>query len=85
MIRNDLKNYKENISTMSSKELDTQIKLNKKRMVGNAMFFSGVTISSLFVCPPVAVIHAGIDTIRLYWIHQNNKTMNKQLTLTKNK
>ena len=83
MIRNDLKNNKENISTMSSNELETQIKLNKKRMVGNVVFLGSVTISSLFVCPPVAVIPAGIGVIRLYWMNQNNKNMNKQLTLKK--
>lgn len=83
MIRNDLKNNKENISTMSPNELETQIKLNKKRMVGNAVFLGGATIGSLLICPPVAVIPAGIGVIRLYWMNQNNKNMNKQLTLKK--
>ena len=89
MKRNDVKNYKENMDNMSLEKLEQQVARNKRRMVGNGAVLGSVAVGSLFVCPPIAVVPLGIGVLRIYWLNQNNKQLDrqidKQLTLTRKK
>ena len=89
MKRNDIGNYKENMDNMSLDELEQQLACKKRRMVGNGAVLGSVTLGSLFVCPPIAVIPLGMGILRIYWLNQNNKQLDrqidKQLTLTRKK
>ena len=58
---------------MSSKSFEKQ---NKRRRIKNGVVLGSVTVGSLVLCPPVAIIPIGIGVVKLYWMNQNNKQFN---------
>lgn len=72
------KKYMENLAHMTDIELAKRYNTNKKRIIGNNAFLGAVTIGSLFVFPPVAIVILGVSAFRTYHINRNNQMVEKE-------
>ena len=79
----ELKYNGKTLDEMTSYELEEQYEINKKRIVGRSAFFTGASIVGGIIAPYSIPIILGIGAATDYQIANNNKEIQKTLTLRK--
>lgn len=69
------------LDEMTSYELEKQYEINKKRIVGRSAFFTGVSIVDRIIATHSIPIILGIGAVTDYQIANNNKEIQRTLTL----